>query len=179
MIKRIRILWISKGDWEHEQFGQFSSFGCQPCIDMKSWCDFIPSTSWIFSYNLGAQSHEWWSRRGRERERGRKAFTFCIELKETDRGRIWHMKLEYNVSGDEEQQHGPPPAYFWLVWDREKTTRAFGCILIAACIISRNNDRKHKIEQIRFFSVRFRILRPHKEIGITERNSRELIITAY
>jgi hypothetical protein len=26
------------------------------------------------------------------------------------------MKLEYNVSGDEEQQHGPPPAYFWLVW---------------------------------------------------------------
>ncbi len=86
-----------------------------------------------------------------KRERGRKAFTFCIELKEADRGRIWHMKLEYNVSRDEEQQHDPPPAYFWLVWDREKTTRAFGCILIAACIISRNKDRKHKIEQILFF----------------------------
>lgn len=114
-----------------------------------------------------------------KRERGRKAFTFCIELKEADRGLIWHMKLEYNVSRDEEQQHGPPPAYFWLVWDREKTTRAFGCILIAACIISRNKDRKHKIEQILFFSVRFPILRPHKEIGIKERSSRELKITAY
>jgi hypothetical protein len=27
-------------------------------------------------------------KRPRERERGRKAFTFCIELKEADRGRI-------------------------------------------------------------------------------------------
>jgi hypothetical protein len=88
------------------------------------------------------------------------------------------MKLEYNVSRDEEQQRGPPPTYFWLVRDTEKTTRAFDCILIAACIISRN-DRKHKIEQILFFSVRFPILRPHKEIGIKERSSRELKITAY
>jgi hypothetical protein len=60
------------------------------------------------------------------------------------------MKLEYNVSRDEEQQRRPPPVYFWLVWDTEKTTRAFDCILIAACIISRN-DRKRKIEQIFFF----------------------------
>jgi hypothetical protein len=63
--------------------------------------------------------------------------------------------------------------------EKKRLVHSVAYLLLLASFPAIKTVETTKSNKFSFFSVRFPILRPHKEIGIKERSSRELIITAY